>query len=176
VAPPESLRACVLVDGGYMSLGARMKLGAPVFADRNAAIEFARAAVSEHGSWEEAFAELRTYFENWTPAAELATRDAFREVDGRIRESASVEGSAAMLFALRGHDPVRRAREIAVPTLLIVNGRPDGRAVRAPEWERFAAASPLVDLHVGDDWGHHPFQQAPEESGRVVGDWLRAHL
>jgi pimeloyl-ACP methyl ester carboxylesterase len=175
-APPPGLRSVVLVDGGYLEVEARARLGAQVHADRQAALEWVRTNMDEWETWDEAFTALRESFESWTPTTELAVRDALREEDGRVRESGSPEAAAASILALNAHRPVELARSLGVPALLLVNGREHGREVREPQWTQFAAASPLVELHVADDWGHHPFQQAPEESGRLVGDWLRDHL
>jgi pimeloyl-ACP methyl ester carboxylesterase len=175
-ASPPGLRCIVLVDGGYLEREARTQLGAAVHADRESALEWARTNMDEWETWDEAFEELRGYFENWTQATELAARDALREEDGRIREAGSPDAAAASIFAMNSYRPVEIARSLGVPALLVASGRERGRDVREPQWTHFTAASSLVGLYVADDWGHHPFQQAPEESGRIVGDWLRDHL
>jgi pimeloyl-ACP methyl ester carboxylesterase len=175
--PPAGLRSLVMVDGGYLGRDALAKLGVPVDVDFETLVARNREATIDTATWEEAFAKLREHLGNWTPAAEIAARDILHEQDGRIRESGSPEAAAGMLLAMRAGDPLERAARLTVPTLLLVAGTPrERRPLKQPEWERFAAASPLVDVVVGEEWGHHPFQQAPEESAQLVGSWLRAHL
>jgi pimeloyl-ACP methyl ester carboxylesterase len=112
-----------------------------------------------------------------TPALEAYVHEVMVEVDGEVREAASPEQMADLLLAVVCQDVVALARRLDVPTLLIACGQPPGRRpVRERAWRAFVSASPMVDLHVADEWGHNPVLQAPEASSSLIADWLGAHI
>jgi pimeloyl-ACP methyl ester carboxylesterase len=176
--PPAGLRAAVLVDGGYLDAGARAQLGLPTGAGHDELSAWWRENGPRFPDWETAMLELAVLFDTEvTPALEVAVRDSFASVEGEIRGSAPAERVADLLLAVVHQDVADRARRLAVPTLLVACGRPpEGRAVKEPAWRAFAAASPMVDLHVADDWGHNPLLQDPAGSARLIAEWLRGRM
>ena len=164
--PPAGLRAAVLVDGGYLDAGTRAQLGLPTGADRDELSAWWGENGPRFPDWETAIRDLAVLFETEaTPALEAVVRDSFVSVDGEIRGSAPPGRVADLLLAVVHEDVAARARQVAVPTLLIACGQPlHTRPVKEPAWRAFAeAASPLVDLHVADALGPQP---AAPGSGR----------
>ena len=112
-----------------------------------------------------------------TPAIDALVREEFTEVDGEIREIAPPDRTADLLLAIVHQDVAARARSVAIPTLLIACGHPpERRAAKQRAWQAFADASPLIELHVENEWGHNPLLQDPEASASLITDWLHTHL
>jgi pimeloyl-ACP methyl ester carboxylesterase len=179
LADPAALHALVLIDGGFVPGEARRDFGLPVENDRESLLAYARGAMSEHGSWAEAFAELREVSGgNWPSHSEAIAREVFAEADGRVREHVSPEAAAAVFDALGAHDALacaERIRDATLPTLLIVTGRTPYIEVKRQAWERFAAeGAPAVELHVDLETGHHPLLESPDEYIPLIAGWLRA--
>jgi pimeloyl-ACP methyl ester carboxylesterase len=171
------LRAVVLIDGGYMSPRDLAELGWPdAQADRRELVGWLTQHIARFPDWDTALREVAGMFDcEVTPALEAYLREELIEVDGEIREAASPDRLADLLAAARGRDVPALAREIAIPTLLIASGKPpEHRALRQRAWERFAGASPQIELHVAEAWSHNPIIQAPEASSSLIADWLRA--
>lgn len=175
-APPTGLRAVVLVDGGYLDAATRAELGLPAHADRTELATWWEANAPRFPDWETAIRELATLFAaDVSPAVEAAVRDSFTSIEGEIRGMAPPERVADLLLAILHQDVLARARSVAVATLLVACGQPAERAdVKRRAWQAFADASPLVELHVADAWGHNPLLQDPGGSAQLIGDWLRA--
>jgi pimeloyl-ACP methyl ester carboxylesterase len=179
--PPPGLRAVVLVDGGYLEPADRVELGAPDAADREAMVASMREAEPRFPDWESARGWIAQFLgtEELTPATEAAFRESLTEVDGELREAAPPERSADLLMSLTSAaiDVRARAAAVCVPTLLIAAGQPpESREIKQRAWERFASASPLIELHVAEDWGHHALLATTQECAAVVSAWLSPHL
>jgi pimeloyl-ACP methyl ester carboxylesterase len=179
--PPPGLRAVVLVDGGYLEPADRVELGAPDAADREAMVASMREAEARFPDWESAREWIAQFVgtEELTPATEAAFRESLTEVDGELREAAPPERSADLLMSLTsaGIDVRARAAAVCVPTLLIAAGRPpESREIRQRAWERFASASPLIELHVAEDWGHQALLATTQECTAIASAWLSPHL
>jgi pimeloyl-ACP methyl ester carboxylesterase len=179
--PPPGLRAVVLVDGGYLEPADRVELGAPDAADREAMVGSMREAEARFPDWESAREWIAQFVgtEELTPATEAAFRESLTEVDGELREAAPPERSADLLMSLTsaGIDVRARAAAVCVPTLLIAAGRPpESREIRQRAWERFASASPLIELHVAEDWGHQALLATTQECTAIASAWLSPHL
>ena len=179
--PPPGLRAVVLVDGGYLGPSDRVALGAPDAADREAMVASMRQAEPRFPDWETARGEIARFIgtEELTPAAEAAFRETLTEVDGELREAAPPERSADLLLSLASaaSDVRARAAAVEVPTLLIAAGQPpELREIKQRAWERFAAASPLIEFHVAEDWGHNALLATAQECTAVIGAWLSPHM
>jgi pimeloyl-ACP methyl ester carboxylesterase len=176
--PPAQLRAVVLIDGGHLGVREFAALGQPAPGASGAEL---LAWVSEnelrYPDWDTAVARLAEMIGGEvTPVLEAYAREVLVERDGEIASRAANELVADTLAVGREHDP-QVARDIAVPTLLIVGAQPpETRAIREPAWRSFADASPLVELHVGEDWRHNPTLQDPQASSKLIADWLRGHL
>ena len=177
-APPPELRAVVLIDGGFLDSATRGALGMPASATREEVDQFVQKNSARFSDWETAFREVAAIVGTTvTPALEALVRDECKEVDGEIRDAVAPEVLSSHLLATWCEDVPARAERIAVPTLLVTCGQPAERAaIKRPAWERFADASPLVELHIADDWGHNPFVQDPERSTELIRSWLNAHL
>jgi pimeloyl-ACP methyl ester carboxylesterase len=179
--PPPGLRAVVLVDGGYLEPADRVELGAPDAADREAMVASMREAEARFPDWEsarDAFAKF-VGTEELTPATEAAFREALTEVDGELREAAPPERAADMLMSITSAaiDVRARAAAVCVPTLLIAAGQPpESREIKQRAWERFASASPLIELHVAQDWGHNALLATTQECTAGISAWLSPHM
>jgi len=176
--PPPSLSAAVLIDGGFLDASDRGELGMPVGAGRDALIAWLRENSPHFPDWDSAINELAKMVGTPpTPAFEAYVRDVFAEVDGEIRETAPADSTADLLLAAFRGDPLERARQLQLPTLLIACGRPpEARPVKEPAWTAFANASPLVELHVAEQWTHNPILQDPDTAGQLIADWLARYL
>jgi len=177
-APPPGLRAVVLVDGGYLDAATRAELGLPVTASRGELIAWWDKNTPRFPDWETAVQGLAALFgAEVTPSVEEAVRASFAEVDGQIRESATPDQVADLLLAVVHQDVAARAQAVAVPTLLIACGQPAAhRAIKERAWREVADASPLIELHVAEEWDHNPFLQSPEASALLISEWLQRYL
>jgi pimeloyl-ACP methyl ester carboxylesterase len=176
-APPPELKAVVLVDGGYLDDAARRALGSPRGISPEQTLEWARTSEPRYPDWSAAVRDLAADCGGRVSAAlEAVLRDVLVEVDGEVRGTAEPEAVAGLVIAVRRGNAAALAAGVAVPTLLVACARPgEHRVAKQRAWEAFAAASPLIELHVADTWFHHPFLQAPEASAQLVRDWLHPH-
>ena len=176
--PPAGLRAAVLIDGGFLDAEGMAGLGMPVTAGRAALIAWLEANTLRFPDWETAIAELAPMFGSApTPAFEAYVREIFTEADGEIRDLAPPDRMADLILAVFDQDVPALAARVAVPSLLIACGAPaERRPIREKAWRAFASASPLVELHVAEDWAHNPILQDPEGSSSLIAGWLRRHL
>lgn len=176
--PPAQLRAVVLIDGGHLGVREFAALGQPApDASRAELLAWVSENEQRYPDWDTAVARLAEMIGGEvTPVLEAYAREVLVERDGEIASRAANELVADTLAVGREHDP-QVARDIAVPTLLIVGAQPpETRAIREPAWRSFADASPLVELHVGEDWRHNPTLQDPQALSKLIADWLRGHL
>jgi len=176
--PPPELRAIVLIDGGFLTAKDFDQLGIPVLGGRSELVSWARSNELRFPDWAAATRSVAEMVSaEVTPALEAYVREVMTEVDGEVREASSPEEAADLLLAVAGQDVLAFAQRLAVPTLLIACGRsPSSRPVREGAWRAFVTASPMVELHVAEEWGHNPVLQAPDAFSRLVADWLRAHI
>jgi pimeloyl-ACP methyl ester carboxylesterase len=176
--PPEGLRAIVLIDGGYMAARDLAVVGLPVLSGRPEMVAFMEANQLRFPDWGTAVRELAKMFPaEVTPSFESFVHEVMVEVDGEITEASTPERQADSVLALVDADVLALGAALKVPALLLASGQPESsRPVREKAWQDFVAASPLVELHVEDDWGHNPVLQFPEATGTLIGAWLRAHI
>jgi pimeloyl-ACP methyl ester carboxylesterase len=177
-AHPAGLQAAVLIDGGFMEAQDMAQVGLPVTAGRRHLVEWLAANTLRFPDWATATRELAAMINSdQTPALTAYTREVFAEIDGEIRELATPDQAADLLLATFDHDVRVLAERLAVPTLLIACGQPaEGRALRERAWQAFAAGSPLVELHVAEEWGHNPIFQDPEAFSTLTAGWLHGHI
>jgi pimeloyl-ACP methyl ester carboxylesterase len=175
---PAHLRAVVLIDGGFLDVHGMAALGMPTTAGHAELTAWMQANTPRFADWETAIRELATMFGTVpTPATAAYAREILTELDGEILDQSPPEQLAELVLAVLPEDVLARAARIAVPTLLIACGQPaESRAVRENAWQRFAEASPLVELHVADDWRHNATLQDPDASALLITDWLEQHL
>ncbi|MGD0811802.1 MAG: alpha/beta hydrolase [Acidimicrobiales bacterium] len=176
--PPEELRAIVLMDGGFLTARDFVAIGMPVLSGYSDLVAWMQSSELNFPNWETATRELaRMLSADVTPAFEAYLREVMVEVNGEIREASSPERAAESVLAAANADVLALGSALKVPTLLVACGQPlSSRPVREKAWQDFAAASPLVELHVEDEWAHNPVLQFPQATARLIGDWLRAHL
>lgn len=176
--PPAGLQAIVLIDGGFLTAADFNELGMPVLSGRTELTAWMQSNKLRFPDWGTATRKLAEMVSaDVTPALEAYVREVMVEVDGEVSGAASPEQMADLLLAVLRQDVVALAGRLAVPTLLIACGEPSStRPVRERAWRAFAAASPMVDLYVADEWGHNPVLQAPQGSSSLIADWLRARI
>jgi pimeloyl-ACP methyl ester carboxylesterase len=179
--PPSNLGAVVLIDGGYLEPADAVELGMPDGSDRDEMVAYMREQQARFADWEAARTAFATLLdpEELTPAFEAAFRETFIELDGELRQAASPEllTDALMPFMTDPFDVRALASSIAIPTLLIAAGLPTRvRSTKQQAWERFAAMSPLIDVHVAEGWGHNPLLTASNDCAAVINAWLSRQL
>ncbi len=177
--PPDGLRAAVLIDGGYLDAAARAQLGVPTGASRPELIAWVSANAPSFPDWDTAVRELAAMFGcEPNPALEAYARRVLVEVDGEVRrDERHPERLADLLLAIVNQDLRARARSVAVPTLLIACAQPPAtRPIREPAWREFAQASPLIEVHVAENWGHNPLLHDLDGSTALIAGWLRDHV
>jgi pimeloyl-ACP methyl ester carboxylesterase len=176
--PPAVLKTIVLVDGGFMDAAGLVGLGLPVLSGRTELAEFLRSNSLRFPDWQTATQEVaRLLCAEVSPALESYLREVMVEADGEVIEASSPERESDLLLAATSADVVALAGSLAVPALLVACGQPSGhRPLREKAWDAFVAASPMVELCIGDDCAHNPVLQAPGAISAVISDWLRAHL
>lgn len=176
--PPAGLRATVLIDGGFLDAQGMAELGMPTNVGRAQLIGWLEAQAPRFPDWETAIGELATMIGGAPgPTVEAYARELFVELDGEIRDPTPPDRMADLLLTVLHRDVLAAAQRIAVPTLLIACGQPtERRPIRERTWQRFADASPLIELFVAEDWGHNPCLQDPEASSSLIANWLQRHL
>jgi pimeloyl-ACP methyl ester carboxylesterase len=176
--PPPSLRAAVLIDGGFLDAAGMEKMGMPLRTGRSMLVEWLRQNKPRFSDWDTAIVELaKMAGAEPTAVFESYVRDVFAEVDGEIQEPTPIESNADLLMAVFNDDPLDRARRLKLPTLLIACGLPaEVRPIKQEAWTAFANASPLVELQVAEHWTHNPILQHPSTAGQLIGDWLAVQL
>ncbi len=153
-------------------------LGIPVTAARAELIAWLESNAPRFPDWETAIHELASMIGSApTPALETYARELLADVDGEIRDLTPPDRMADLILAVFHEDVPALAARVGVPALLIACGAPsEHRPTREKAWRAFASASPLVELHVADDWAHNPILQDPEASTSLITDWLQRHL
>jgi pimeloyl-ACP methyl ester carboxylesterase len=176
--PPAGMRAAVLIDGGFLDAATLAELGPPATSPRSDVVDWMRSNSPRFPSWDAAvdgFARMVGC--EPTPALAAYVREIMVESGGEIHDGATPERLADLLLAVMGEDPRSLARGIRIPTLLIACGQPaDRRAARETAWRALADASPLIELRVGERWGHNPVLQDPARVVELIAAWLRALL
>lgn len=177
--PPGGLRSVVLIDGGYLGVDELATLGQPPrTAGSDELLAWVKDSAPRFPDWDTALRELAAMIGcDVTPQLEAYFREELVEVEGEIRDLSAPDHIVDLLAAIRDRDVPALAGGIAVPTLLIACGRHGERqALAEPAWRRFAEASPQIELHVAESWGHNPILQAPDASSRLIADWLRERV
>ncbi len=176
--PPAGLQAAVLIDGGFMEAEEMAQLGMPITAGRAELIQWLADNTLRFPDWESATRELAAMINSQeTEDFEAYVHERFVEVGDEIRDPATPVQDADLLLATFDHEIRSVADKVAVPTLLIACGQPaERRDPKQRAWQAFAAGSPLIELHVAEDWGHNPIFQAPKEFSELIAGWLRQHL
>jgi hypothetical protein len=113
---------------------------------------------------------LRERATDWRPSLQERLRAGMEERDGRIVARASLPAAAAAFHWVGVERPstrLARLGEPELPILLVVARRND----TGTQVARFRSAVPHAAV-VEIDSEHDLLAQAPEQTGRVVADWL----
>lgn len=164
VRHPERLRSLVLLDAGYGDVeGQRTREELERdFAAQQAAYAFADDA--------ELVAAVRERRRSWRPALAERHLAGVVERDGRLVVRADPRAAAWAYHALQLDPPTSTHEALAgcgVPVLLLASTE----RAHGDELARFTEAVPAAEVHVLDS-GHDLLADAPEETIRLVGDWL----
>ncbi len=175
--PPDGLRAIVLIDGGFMTAPDFVAIGMPVLSGRTELVAWMQPNALRFPDWATATRELaRTETAEITPSFEVYVHEVMVDKDGEVCAARSSEQLAEPLLAVLNADVLALGSALKVPAFLIACGQPVGsRPVREKAWQDFVAASPLVELHVENEWSHNPVLQDPEAVAALIGPWLQAN-
>jgi pimeloyl-ACP methyl ester carboxylesterase len=176
--PPPGMRAAVLIDGGFLDAATLAELGPPATSPRPDVVAWMRSNSPSFPNWDAALDGFaRMVGAEPTSALAAYVREIMVESDGEIHDGATPEQLADLLLAVIGEDVRSLARGIRIPTLLIASGQPaDRREAREAAWRALAETSPLIELRVGERWGHNPVLQDPAGIVGLIATWLRAQL
>jgi pimeloyl-ACP methyl ester carboxylesterase len=115
-------------------------------------------------SWDDWFAWVRRRVRNWRPSLEPRYAEvAMTERDAQIVPRASARAAAWARYGVAAEPPSSAHPHIRVPVLLLLSSDADADA--------FLAQVPDVTVHRLDS-GHDVPEDAPEETARLVADWL----
>lgn len=172
--PSPALRAVVLIDGGFLTANELGQAGMPVGEGRAALTAWFEANEPRFSDWDSAVSDLsRMFGTEPSPVMTAYVHDIFGERDGQLRRAASPQLLADLVLAIMNDDAGTPRAGVKVPTLLIACGQPAAlRSTRQAAWERFAATSPLIEVHVAEEWSHNPTLQAPKALAELIGHWL----
>jgi pimeloyl-ACP methyl ester carboxylesterase len=172
VRHPERLSALVLLDAGYTNFQDR-----PDFEDESLEelTKRLRDSAPVFESWNDYLKSARSRTRAWRPALEARTRAGMREREGKIVARVPPEAVAAALHGV-GQEPPRDVlaldAEPRCPTLLVVASESLEQEWAAQALEDFRARVPSAEVMELDS-GHDLLADAPKETTRVVGEWLR---
>jgi pimeloyl-ACP methyl ester carboxylesterase len=152
---PDRVRGLVLVDGGHVDF--------PIDATREELVERFEAdqAAFSFESWDAWHAWVRDRVHEWRPAlAERYGEVAMVEERGRIVPRAGARAAAHARWGVAAEPPTAVHERIAAPVLLLLarDGDEPPPTLRA-EIRRL-------------DGGHDLIEDCPEETARLVGDWV----
>ena len=154
-AHPERVRGLVLLDGGHddsPSEQSRDELVAQFEADQ---------AGFAFDSWDDWWSWVRGRVAGWRPSLEPRYGEvAMVERDGKVVPRASARAAAWARWGVHAEPPTSVHARIECPVLLLL-GRDGGEAPTLPE----------AEVHRLDA-GHDIPEDAPEETARLVADWV----
>jgi pimeloyl-ACP methyl ester carboxylesterase len=154
----DRLEGLVLCDGGYDDV--------PVEHSREELVRLYEADQQQFAfdSWDDWFAWARERVRDWRPSLEPRYGEAgMTERDGQIVPRASARAAAWAWYGVSVEPPSSAHPKIRVPVLLLLASDADAAA--------FLARVPDVTVHRLDS-GHDVPEDAPEETARLVVDWL----
>jgi pimeloyl-ACP methyl ester carboxylesterase len=172
-AHPERVAALVLIDGGYLD---------PIN-EHGETLEDLRAHWRDQDgfrfpSWTAVVEDARPWFARWSPAIEEYLKSGFREENGEVVSILTPDVFAAAIHGIDRSPPSgvhRRLGESGVPVLLLGATVPEQDDARRRRWvARFAADVPQAGVRRIDGAPHLMLEARPEETARVIGEWLRA--
>lgn len=169
----ERLNALVLLDAGYTNFQ-----DDPDFEPKTLeeTIEGMRQRAPRFERWDDVRAMFEQHVRSWRPALDERVRAGLIERDGVITARVAPETAAAAWYGVVTEPPRDAIPELArndIPVLLITASDTIGKDWAAKALARFRDAVPRAEV-VEVDSGHDLLADAPEETIRIVGDWLRS--
>jgi pimeloyl-ACP methyl ester carboxylesterase len=169
---PERVAALVLIDGGYLD---------PINENGDTLEELRAHWRRQEGfrfaSWTAVVEDARPWFPRWSPAIEEYVRSGFREENGEVVSILAPDVFAAAIHGIDRSPPSaahRRLGESGVPVLLLGATVPTEEDARRVRWvERFAGDVPQADVRRIEGAPHLMLEARPEETARLIGEWLR---
>jgi pimeloyl-ACP methyl ester carboxylesterase len=164
----ETLDSLVLLDAGHTDLQDVAEWMESSLDERVA--EFEQNTTYVFPDWDGFFAFARERTSAWRPALEARLRAGMTERDSGVapRASNAAVGAAFDWVGVeRPSEQLARLGELELPILLVVASGND----TSKQVARFQSAVPRATV-VEVDSEHDLFAQAPEETARVVADWL----
>jgi pimeloyl-ACP methyl ester carboxylesterase len=154
---PERVEALILLDAGYSDFEtgeSREELVRRFEADQ---------AGFAFESWDAFFDFVCGRVREWRPSLEPRYREGMVEVDGMIVARANARAAAWAMHGVAAEPPRSTHDRLSVPVLLLLAAAadPEGFAERVPQ-----AVVERVDS------GHDVVEDAPEETARLVAEWL----
>jgi pimeloyl-ACP methyl ester carboxylesterase len=170
---PQRLNALVLLDAGYTNFQDQ-----PGFEPTTleAMIDEVRRLSLEFHSWAEVYAHFKQRARTWRSALEERVHAGMVERGGLIAPRVAPETAGAAWHGVVAEPPRDAIPALAqndVPILLLTASETVGEDWAAQALRRFRAAVPRAEV-VEVDSGHDLLADAPEETIRIVGDWLRS--
>ncbi len=167
----ERLSSLVLLDAGYQDVPADGK-------NLEERIEDARTmqAGFRFDDWEGLFAAAREAGGRWSPEREERLRSGMREEGGQLVVAASPEAAAAALHGVIADPPTGQLEALGrtgLPVLLVTSGDRAGDEAGQASVARFREAVPQAEVVHVPDSGHDLLADAPAETIRAVGGFLR---
>lgn len=161
------LSSLVLLDAGHTDLQDDLGWRDATLDER---VSGAEAQVPVYATWDEALAAARERGGAWRPALEERIRAGLVERGGAIVPRADTTAMAAAFHWVgveRPSEQLQRLGALHLPLLLVVATRNDTTA----QVERFRASVPHAEIRTVDS-GHDVFAHAPEETERIVAEWV----
>ena len=163
----DRLTALVLLDAGHTDV---QDVGEWTDATLEERVAESEANPVSFPGWDEVVRIARERATAWRPALEERIRSGLEERDGRIVARGSIAAAAAAFHWVGVERPSAQLpalTELELPILLVVASRNDTSA----QVERFRAVVPRAAV-VAIDSEHDLLAHAPDETARVVADWL----
>jgi pimeloyl-ACP methyl ester carboxylesterase len=170
---PERLNALVLLDAGYTNFQDQPDFESTTL---EATIDEVRSRSLEFESWAEVYAMFKQRARSWRPALEERVRAGMIERGGVLAPRVAPETAGAAWHGVVAEPPRDAIPALAdndVPILLLTASETIGEEWAAQALQRFRVAVPRADV-VEVDSGHDLLADAPQETIRIVGDWLRS--
>lgn len=154
---PERVDALVLLDGGYRDID----LGG---ASLTQVVEHFESEQTKHvfDDWAAFVEHTKSRVREWRPAVEEMYRSGWLERDGKIVPRSSARAAAWAIHGIAAEKQTGTHDRLQLPILLLLAHDADPGAF---------ADKPNVETHRLDA-GHDIAEDAPEETARLVGDWL----
>jgi pimeloyl-ACP methyl ester carboxylesterase len=154
---PDRVQALILLDAGYSDVesdASREELVRRFEADQ---------AGFAFESWDAYFDFVRERVRDWRPALEPRYGEGMVERDGKIVARANARAAGWAWYGITAEPPRATHARLSVPVLLLLAAEadPQGFAERVPQ-----AVVERVDS------GHDVVEDAPEETARLVAEWL----